>query len=139
MRPRRGPGEPRAVAGCVAIAMGLNLLGLLPLTFPSLALDVRSAPLPPAAVAYLAGLTFALAASPCTTPILATLLAYVAAQDAPAAGAPMLFLYSCGYVAPLLAAATATVRHPARCEQSSIHSMRSAVPCRCHNNAAHTR
>lgn len=28
--------------------------------------------------AYLAGLTFALAASPCSTPVLATLLAYVA-------------------------------------------------------------
>lgn len=30
--------------------------------------------------AYLAGLTFALAASPCSTPVLATLLGYVAAS-----------------------------------------------------------
>lgn len=30
--------------------------------------------------AYLAGLTFALAASPCSTPVLATILGYVAAS-----------------------------------------------------------
>ena len=33
------------------------------------------------AQAYLAGLTFALAASPCSTPVLASLLAYVASSQ----------------------------------------------------------
>jgi cytochrome c biogenesis protein CcdA len=33
------------------------------------------------AQAYLAGLTFALAASPCSTPVLASLLGYVAASQ----------------------------------------------------------
>ena len=42
-----------------------------------------SAPLTP----LLAGLTFALAASPCSTPILATLLAYVSTTRDPVTGA----------------------------------------------------
>jgi cytochrome c-type biogenesis protein len=39
----------------VAIAMGLNLLELLPLRLPSLDVDVRKLQLPPTAQAYLAG------------------------------------------------------------------------------------
>lgn len=58
--------------------------------------------------AYLAGLTFALAASPCSTPVLATLLAYVSTADNPATGAALLFCYCLGYVAPLLTAAAFT-------------------------------
>jgi hypothetical protein len=38
---------------------------VLPLQLPSLDVDVRAAPVPPYVQAYLAGLTFALAASPC--------------------------------------------------------------------------
>lgn len=90
--------------------MGLNLLEVLPLRFPTLDVDVRSLGLPPLAVAYAAGLTFALAASPCSTPILATLLAYTSTQDTAVVGASLLFVYSIGYVAPLLVAASAAVR-----------------------------
>ena len=82
---------------------------VLPLNLPSLDLDVRSAPLPAAARAYLAGLAFALAASPCSTPVLATLLAYVSSTD-PVQGGGLLLAYSTGYVSPLLVAATFTVR-----------------------------
>jgi cytochrome c-type biogenesis protein len=83
--------------------------------------DVRSAGLPPPLTAYLAGATFALAASPCSSPVLASILAYAATQHSPLAGGLLLFLYSCGYVAPLLAAASATVSlsggsSPCRCE-----------------------
>ena len=70
---------------------------------------MRSAPLPAAARAYLAGLAFALAASPCSTPVLATLLAYVSSTD-PVQGGGLLLAYSTGYVSPLLVAATFTVR-----------------------------
>ena len=94
----------------MALLMGLNLLEVLPLRFPSLDVDVRSLGLPPMALAYAAGLTFALAASPCSTPILASILAYVSTQNAPATGASLLFTYSLGYIAPVIAAATATVR-----------------------------
>lgn len=102
-----GDGLPIAVS-LVAVAMGLNLLELLPLRLPSLDVDVRSLGLPPAGQAYLAGLTFALAASPCSTPILATLLAYVSTTRDPVTGAALLFAYTLGYVSPLLAAALFT-------------------------------
>ena len=67
-------------------------------------LDYNS--LPPALKAYGAGLTFALAASPCSTPVLATLLTYVSSSQANAIeGAGLLFAYSAGYISPLLVAA----------------------------------
>lgn len=69
-------GPRGAAVGAVALLMGLNLLEVVPLRFPSLDFDVRDLPLPPLVTAFAAGLTFALAASPCSTPILATLLAY---------------------------------------------------------------
>ncbi|KAH1247542.1 Cytochrome c-type biogenesis ccda-like chloroplastic protein 2 [Glycine max] len=56
--------------------------------------------------AYLAGLTFALAASPCSTPVLATLLGYVAASKDPVIGGSLLLTYTTGYVSPLLLAAS---------------------------------
>lgn len=49
-----GDGLPIAVS-LVAIAMGLNLLELLPLRLPSVDVDVRGLGVPPAAQAYLAG------------------------------------------------------------------------------------
>ena len=50
--------------------------------------------------AYLAGLTFALAASPCSTPVLATLLAYVAASQEPLLGGGLLLAYTSGCGSP---------------------------------------
>ena len=64
--------------------------------------------MPPFVQAYIAGAVFALAASPCATPILATLLAYAASSGDPASGGALLLTYTSGYVAPLLFAATAT-------------------------------
>lgn len=47
----------------------------------------------------------------CSTPVLATLLAYVSTSEGSAVeGASLLLLYSVGYVVPLLLAATFTVR-----------------------------
>ncbi len=46
--------------------------------------------------AYLAGLTFALAASPCSTPVLATLLAFVSASADPVPGGLLLLTYTSG-------------------------------------------
>lgn len=42
--------------------------------------DVRQAGLPPQLSAYASGALFALAASPCSTPVLASLLAFAATQ-----------------------------------------------------------
>ncbi|KAF5840814.1 cytochrome C biogenesis protein transmembrane region-domain-containing protein [Dunaliella salina] len=100
-----GNGFPIA-ASCLAIAMGLNLLNVLPLQLPSLDVDVRSLSAPPALQAYLAGLAFALAASPCSTPVLATLLAWVSGTRDPVQGGGLLLAYTSGYVTPLLVAAT---------------------------------
>lgn len=87
---------------------------MVSLPLPSLMLDVRAARLPAPLTAYLAGATFALAASPCSSPVLASLLGYVAASGSPGTGGLLLLAYSCGYVAPLLVAASATVRRTAR-------------------------
>jgi hypothetical protein len=45
----------------------------------------------------------------CSTPVLATLLAYVSSTRDPLEGGALLFAYTCGYVAPLLLAASFTV------------------------------
>ncbi|CAM6088541.1 unnamed protein product [Calypogeia fissa] len=104
-----GQGLPVAVS-IFAMIMGLNLLELIELQLPSLFGDFdpkqAAANLPSSAQAYLAGLTFALAASPCSTPVLATLLAYVSTSQDPVVGGTLLFAYTTGYVAPLLLAAS---------------------------------
>ncbi|XP_010694424.1 cytochrome c-type biogenesis ccda-like chloroplastic protein isoform X2 [Beta vulgaris subsp. vulgaris] len=104
-----GRGLPLAASG-LAIVMGLNLLEIFELQLPSFFndFDPRSAAakFPSSVQAYLAGLTFALAASPCSTPVLATLLGYVASTKDPLIGGSLLLTYTTGYVAPLLLAAS---------------------------------
>ncbi|CAA6663584.1 unnamed protein product [Spirodela intermedia] len=97
-----GQGLPIAASG-LAIVMGLNLLEVLELQLPSFFdnFDARAAAanLPSSVQAYLAGLTFALAASPCSTPVLATILDMWHQRG-------LLLSYTTGYVAPLLIAAS---------------------------------
>ncbi|XP_010536998.1 PREDICTED: cytochrome c-type biogenesis ccda-like chloroplastic protein [Tarenaya hassleriana] len=104
-----GQGLPLA-ASCLAIIMGLNLLEIIELQLPSFLnnFDPRAAAanFPSSVQAYLAGLTFALAASPCSTPVLATLLGYVATSRDPVVGGSLLLTYTTGYVAPLILAAS---------------------------------
>ncbi|NEP41804.1 MAG: cytochrome c biogenesis protein CcdA, partial [Okeania sp. SIO2H7] len=57
---------------------------------------------------YLLGLTFGLVASPCSTPVLATLLAWVSATGDAILGGVFLLAYATGYVAPLILAGTFT-------------------------------
>lgn len=104
-----GQGLPLAASG-LAVVMGLNLLEIIELQLPSFFnnFDPRAAAanLPSSVQAYLAGLTFALAASPCSTPVLATLLGYVATSRDPVVGGSLLLTYTTGYVAPLILAAS---------------------------------
>ncbi len=103
-----GIGLPLIVS-VVAIAMGLNLLEILPLRFPSLgATDWINEDLPRGLRSYLLGLTFGLIASPCSTPVLATLLTWVATTQDLLLGAVLLIAYALGYVAPLVIAGTFT-------------------------------
>lgn len=103
-----GVGLP-IIVSIVAILMGLNLLELINLRFPSLgATDWITDKFPPSLRSYLLGLTFGLIASPCSTPVLATLLAWVASTQDIILGGGLLLTYTIGYVSPLIFAGTFT-------------------------------
>ncbi|WP_442922477.1 cytochrome c biogenesis protein CcdA [Microcoleus sp. CZ3-B2] len=97
------------VVSIIAILMGLNLLEALPLQMPSFdAAGWVPKNLPAAVRSYLLGLTFGLVASPCSTPVLATLLAWVSKTGDVVLGGVLLLFYAAGYVAPLIIAGTFT-------------------------------
>lgn len=97
------------IVSIIAILMGLNLLEALPLQLPSFGgLDWISKDLPEGVRSYLIGLTFGVVASPCSTPVLATLLTWVASTQNLILGAVLLLCYAAGYVAPLILAGTFT-------------------------------
>jgi cytochrome c-type biogenesis protein len=96
------------IVSIIAILMGLNLLEALPLQFPSLNDFEISKDLPQGVRAYSIGLTFGLVASPCSTPVLASLLGWVANTQDLILGAILLVSYTAGYVAPLILAGTFT-------------------------------
>ncbi|MBD2727576.1 sulfite exporter TauE/SafE family protein [Nostoc sp. FACHB-892] len=97
------------IVSIIAILMGLNLLEALPLQFPSLGETNWISPdLPAGLRSYLLGLTFGLVASPCSTPVLASLLGWIANTQDLILGAVLLLSYTAGYVAPLILAGTFT-------------------------------
>ncbi|HEY9879665.1 MAG TPA: cytochrome c biogenesis protein CcdA [Leptolyngbyaceae cyanobacterium] len=97
------------VVSVVAIVMGLNLLGALPLSLPSFnGATLGNWDIPAGLKAYLLGLTFGIVASPCSTPVLATLLAWISATGDPILGGALLMAYAVGYVLPLVVAGTFT-------------------------------
>jgi len=103
-----GVGLP-IVVSAIAIIMGLNLLEIIPLRFPSFGgTEWINQDFPPVIRSYLLGLTFGLVASPCSTPVLATLLAWVANTQDFVLGAGLLLSYTGGYVLPLVIAGTFT-------------------------------
>ena len=61
--------------------------------------------LPPAAQAFFLGGSSALVSSPCSSPVLTSLLAFVASSGKPALGGAFLFVYSLGYATPVVVAA----------------------------------
>jgi cytochrome c-type biogenesis protein len=96
------------IVSFIAILMGLNLLEALPLQLPSFGGLEWSKDLPDSMRSYLIGLTFGVVASPCSTPVLATLLAWVATKQDLILGGVLLLSYTAGYVAPLILAGTFT-------------------------------
>ncbi|NJR39675.1 MAG: cytochrome c biogenesis protein CcdA [Leptolyngbyaceae cyanobacterium CSU_1_4] len=103
-----GVGLP-IVVSVVAILMGLNLLEALPLRLPAgVGMDWISQDLPKGARSYLVGLTFGLVASPCSTPVLASLLGWISTTGDPLLGSVLLLAYTAGHVAPLIMAGTFT-------------------------------
>ncbi len=100
-------GGPWFVAlGLLAAAMGLNLMGWLPLRSPGgFHWQPRVAgPLG----ALLLGSVFGIVSSPCATPALVALLGLVATQGEVAYGVSLLFVYALGHCALMLAAGTFT-------------------------------
>lgn len=96
------------VMGAVAIAMGLQLLEILPTRLPNWGNIEVSQNLPSGVRSYAIGLTFGLAASPCSTPVLVTLLTWVSGSGNILLGAGMLLAYAIGSIVPLIIAGTFT-------------------------------
>jgi len=86
-----------------AIAMGLNLLGVLKFQLPNApSLNFLKEKLPPFLTPLVTGATFGLASSPCITPVLATLLAWVSQAKNPFVSIIFLFFFGLGQVTPLI-------------------------------------
>ena len=93
----------------IAILMGLNLLGILQLSLPCInGPTLYNWNVPDWLKAYGLGLTFGIVASPCSTPVLATLLAWISSTQNPLLGSALLLAYAVGYVTPLVLAGTFT-------------------------------
>ena len=107
------PGLIPTLVGALALVMGLNLLGLVRLQLPAGPDPEQWRQRVPAPLAPLAaGLAFGLAASPCTTPVLAVLLAWIAQAGEPLVGVVLLTCFAGGQVLPLLLAGTAAAWLP---------------------------
>ena len=86
-----------------AIVMGLNLLGILKFRFPSGPnFEFIKDRLPTFLSPFITGVAFGLASSPCITPVLATLLAWVSQAHNPVISILFLFFFGLGQVTPLL-------------------------------------
>jgi len=97
----------------LAVLMGLNLLGIVPLRLPAGPDPERwRKRVPPLLAPLAAGLAFGLAASPCTTPVLAVLLAWIAETGRPLLGMALLACFGSGQVLPLLLAGTLAASLP---------------------------
>ena len=93
----------------IAIIMGLNLLGVLKFQLPN-GPDFKliEDKIPSFLTPFLIGTTFGLASSPCITPVLATLLAWVSQAKNPAISIFFLFLFGLGQVTPIIIAGATT-------------------------------
>ncbi len=90
----------------IAILMGLSLLGLYEIRFPFKSrLQVKSGGL---LGAFLMGLIFGIASSPCATPVLVVILAYVATKGQVLYGVLLLFIYSIAHCALIVLAGVVT-------------------------------
>jgi len=107
------PTQLPLLVAVVAVLMGLNLLGVLRLPLPAGPDPDRWRRLVPPPLAPLAaGLAFGLAATPCTTPVLAVLLTWMAQSGRPLTGMLLLIAFGAGQVVPLLVAGTAAASLP---------------------------
>ncbi len=97
----------------LAVVMGLTLLGIINFPLPS-GPDptIWQSKVPPPFAPLAAGLAFGLAATPCTTPVLAVLLGWIAKTGSPIKGIIFLTAFGIGQVMPLVVAGTAAASIP---------------------------
>ncbi len=101
------------IVAIIAILMGLNLIGLLKIPLPSGPNpNFWSSKVPEPLAPTTAGFAFGLAASPCSTPVLAVLLAWISQSGNPFLGILFLGCFGLGQVIPLFIAGTAAATIP---------------------------
>jgi cytochrome c biogenesis protein CcdA len=94
------------IIGGVAIAIGLHLIGIYSLNIPT---PVNFQPRRRGIIgAFLLGALFGIVSSPCATPVLALILAFVASKGEVIYGTSLLFVYALGHCALIFLAGTAT-------------------------------
>jgi len=94
------------VVGGIAVAIGLQLVGLYEFTLPTPGhLQPKQRGL---LGAFILGLIFGIVSSPCATPILALILTFVATKGEVVYGTSLLFIYALGHCALIFLAGTAT-------------------------------
>ena len=103
------PAYYTSIVALIAIIMGLNLLGILKFQFPNGPnLKKIEDKIPSLIAPFTIGTTFGLASSPCITPVLATLLAWVSQAKNPIISIIFLFFFGIGQVTPLIIAGATT-------------------------------
>ena len=98
-----------SIVALIAIIMGLNLLGILKFQFPNgPELKFIGDKIPPFLTPFALGTTFGFASSPCITPVLASLLAWVTQAKNPSISILFLFVFGIGQVVPIIIAGATT-------------------------------
>ncbi len=98
-----------SIVALIAIIMGFNLLGFLKFQLPN-GPDLKfiEDKIPSFLTPFALGTTFGLASSPCITPVLATLLAWVSQAKNPIISIIFLFFFGLGQVTPIIIAGATT-------------------------------
>ncbi len=98
-----------SIVAVIAIIMGFNLLGFLKFQLPNGPdLTFFEDRIPSLLTPFALGTTFGLASSPCITPVLASLLAWVSQAKNPAISIIFLFFFGLGQVTPIIIAGATT-------------------------------
>jgi len=98
------------LSGIVIVAMGLAMLGLVPIPFIDRTMAPAVEPARRTGSPLLLGGAFGLCFTPCVTPVLASLLALSASAGTAAHAAWLLLAYAAGLALPFLLAAVALAR-----------------------------
>ena len=103
------PSYYASLVAFIAIIMGLNLLGILKFQLPN-GPDFKfiENKIPSFLTPFAIGTTFGFASSPCITPVLATLLAWVTQAKNPTISIIFLFFFGLGQVTPIIIAGATT-------------------------------